>query len=47
MTRPLRRAHRMVWIVLSVVLPSLLIAGLAARKETTPANGGLHWDSHE
>jgi hypothetical protein len=47
MIRPLRRAHRLVWIVLAVVLPSILIAGLIARRETAPANPGLHWDYSE
>ncbi len=31
MTRPLRRAHRSIWLALSAVLPSLLAAGLALR----------------
>jgi hypothetical protein len=31
MTRPLRRAHRSIWLALAVVLPSLLAAGLALR----------------
>jgi len=31
MTRPLRRAHRYVWIALGGILPALVVAGLALR----------------
>jgi hypothetical protein len=31
MTRPLRRAHRCIWLALAAALPSLLAAGLALR----------------
>jgi len=31
MTRPLRQAHRFIWLVLAAALPSLLAAGLAPR----------------
>lgn len=31
MTRPLRRAHRSIWLALAAVLPTLLAAGLAFR----------------
>lgn len=38
MTQPLRRAHLRIWIVLSIVLPLLLAAGIAGRQDTTPPN---------
>jgi hypothetical protein len=44
MTRPLRRAHFWIWVTLSVLLPALFAAGLAARRETTPANPEIHWE---
>ncbi len=31
MTRPLRRAHQSIWLLLAVALPTLLAAGLALR----------------
>jgi len=31
MTRPLRRAHRSIWLALAAALPTLLAAGLALR----------------
>jgi len=42
MTRPLRRAHFGVWLILALLLPALLVSGLLARKSTTPANPNLH-----
>jgi len=42
MTRPLRRAHFCIWLILTLLLPALLVAGLLARKSTTPANPNLH-----
>ena len=36
MTRPLRRAHRYVWVALGGVLPALLAAGLALRSPQAP-----------
>lgn len=44
MTRPLRRAHRRVWLVLTVALYALLIAAIAARRPSTPVNVNLHWE---
>jgi len=44
MTQPLRRAHLRIWIVLTVALYGLVLAGLAARHTTTPANTNLHWE---
>jgi len=35
MIQPLRRAHRYAWLALGIVLPALLIAGLAARPPQT------------
>jgi hypothetical protein len=42
MTRPLRRAHFGVWLILAFLLPALLVAGLVARKSTTPVNPNLN-----
>jgi hypothetical protein len=36
MTRPLRRAHRYIWLGLSGVLPTLLMAGLVLRPPQAP-----------
>ena len=36
MTRPLRRAHRYVWIALGGILPALVAAGLALRPPQAP-----------
>jgi hypothetical protein len=36
MTRPLRRAHRYLWIALGGVLPALVAAGLALRPPQAP-----------
>lgn len=47
MILPLRRVHLRVWIVLAVLLPVLLVAGLLVRCDTTPANAGLHWDRYK
>jgi hypothetical protein len=42
--QPLRRAHRWIWLALSLLLPAVFIAGIAARRSTTPPNSGLSWD---
>ena len=36
MTRPLRRAHRYVWVALGGILPALVAAGLALRPPQAP-----------
>jgi hypothetical protein len=46
MTRPLRRAHFWSWIVLTVLLSTLLVAGLAVRRPTTPNNAGTSWEKY-
>lgn len=43
MIRPLRKAHRWIWMILSLLLPAIVVAGLAARRPTTPANPGFDW----
>ena len=45
MTRPLRRAHWQIWIVLPLLLIAVLIVGLIARRPTVPVNMNLHWES--
>ena len=44
MIQPLRRSHLWIWIALTVSLPILLVAGRAARRDTTPNNSVLHWE---
>jgi hypothetical protein len=44
MTRPLRRAHFRIWVLLSLAVLALLIEGLAARRSTTPANPSFRWE---
>jgi len=44
MIQPLRRAHFRIWVVLALVLYAVLIAGLVARRATTPPNPNLHWE---
>jgi hypothetical protein len=36
MIRPLRRAHRLAWALLALVLPLLVMAALLARRGSTP-----------
>jgi len=43
MTRPLRRAHFGIWIVLALVLYAVFAAGLAGRR-TAPRNPNLTWE---
>jgi len=43
MIQPLRRAHFRIWLVLAVVLYVVFIAGLLARRTSTPPNPNLHW----
>jgi hypothetical protein len=45
MTRPLRRAHRLIWMLLPGILLALLAWGVASRKQTTPINASLQWES--
>jgi len=44
MIQPLRRAHFRIWLVLAVVLYAVFIAGLLARRTSTPPNPNLHWE---
>ncbi len=43
MTRPLRRDHLRIWIVLAVVMLTIFAASIAERRETTPRNAGVDW----
>jgi hypothetical protein len=43
-TRPLRRAHFLTWLVLAVALYVVFVSGLSARRSTTPRNSSVHWE---
>jgi len=44
--RPLRRAHLWIWIILSVLLPVIFLAGILSRRPTTPSNPHLLWERY-
>ena len=44
MTRPLRRLHLRIWILLAILLPLVLLAGVAGRQNTTPVNNDIAWE---
>ena len=44
MIQPLRRAHFRIWVVLAVLLYAVFLAGLLARRDTTPPNPTFHWE---
>jgi hypothetical protein len=44
MIQPLRRAHFRIWLVLAVVLYTVFVTGLMARRSTTPRNANVHWE---
>jgi hypothetical protein len=44
MIQPLRRAHFRIWVVLTLLLCGIFLAGLLARRSTTPPNPSLHWE---
>jgi hypothetical protein len=43
MTRPLRRAHRAIWIALTILLPLLVALSLLSRQEPR-GNPRLRWE---
>ena len=47
MTRPLRRAHRWIWLFIALLLPAVFITGLLVRRSTTPMNQDLHWERYK
>ena len=47
MIQPLRRNHLWMWIALAILLPALLAAGLAARRDTTPDNPAVRWERYK
>ena len=47
MIEPLRRSHFRIWILLSVLLPALLAAGLIVRRPTIPKNPNVHWEKYK
>ena len=46
MIAPLRRTHFRIWLALALALYAIFIAGLLARRPTTPPNPGLHWEQY-
>ena len=44
MTQPLRRFHFWAWLAIAIVIVTGFVASLLARRSTTPANPGVHWD---
>jgi hypothetical protein len=44
MTRPLRRRHLQIWIVIALTLPVLFVAALAARRDPAPVNSHFVWE---
>ena len=44
MTKPLRRAHRIAWVLLSLLLPLLLVIALMSRR-AGPSNPTLAWET--
>ena len=46
MIRPLRRAHFRIWLAMAVVLYAVFVAGLLARRTSTPPNPNLHWEQY-
>jgi hypothetical protein len=45
MTKPLRRIHAAIWLALPILLFTIFVASLVARRTTTPMNPALHWES--
>jgi len=46
MIAPLRRAHFRIWLAPAITIYAVFIAGLLARRTTTPPNHGLHWEQY-
>ena len=46
MIAPLRRAHYRIWLGLAVVIYTIFIAGLLARRTTTLVNTNLHLEQY-
>ena len=44
MTRPLRRAHLLAWLLLAPILYAVFVAALLARRPAAPPNPNLHWE---
>jgi len=40
----LRRAHFRIWVALTVALFAVFVAGLIARRDSTPPNPNFHWE---
>jgi len=42
-TRPLRRDHLRIWIVMAIAMLLIFAASIAERRDTTPRNAGIDW----
>ena len=47
MTKPLRRTHLWIWVVVSALLSVLFTAGLIVRQPTTAPNPGVRWEKYK
>jgi hypothetical protein len=45
--QPLRKTHFWIWAALSVLLASLYVIGLAARRPTLENNPGVLWENYK
>ena len=45
MIQPLRRTHYWIWMILTVVIFAVFLAGLMARRPA-PTNNGLNWGQY-
>ncbi len=43
MTRPLRRDHLRIWIVMAIAMLLIFAASIMERRDTTPRNTGIDW----
>ena len=47
MTKPLRRTHFRIWLVLPLLFAVLFVAGLFVRRSTTLTNAQIHWETYK
>jgi len=46
MIQPLRRAHRIVWRLLPLILAAIVAAGLWWRQDPAPPNPAFRWETN-